>query len=154
MTNAIRAGETSCEYLFSQMGGKGKVLLVDGTPIQTIIDRIKGCKTSRKISGYQNRRAAGIPQRPRFQPDGHHRYAHRQSGCLRHFRYERSFRRSAQCWPLSRPGKAGAIKVTGVDGSPEAVEELKRSGSPFIGTATQNLGEMVRQPSSLAPGYG
>lgn len=26
------------------MGGKGKVLLVDGTPIQTIIDRIKGCK--------------------------------------------------------------------------------------------------------------
>lgn len=48
MTNAIQAGETSCEYLFSQMGGKGKVLLVDGTPIQTIIDRIKGCKTSRK----------------------------------------------------------------------------------------------------------
>ncbi|HCT5961924.1 TPA: substrate-binding domain-containing protein, partial [Klebsiella pneumoniae] len=44
MTNAIQAGETSCEYLFSQMGGKGKVLLVDGTPIQTIIDRIKGCK--------------------------------------------------------------------------------------------------------------
>ncbi len=98
MTNAIQAGETSCEYLFSQMGGKGKVLLVDGTPIQTIIDRIKGCKKRRaKISGYQNRRAAGIPQRPRFQPDGHHRYAHRQSGCLRHFRYERSFgaRRSA-----------------------------------------------------------
>ncbi|MDU1458199.1 MAG: substrate-binding domain-containing protein, partial [Klebsiella sp.] len=27
MTNAIQAGETSCEYLFSQMGGKGKVLL-------------------------------------------------------------------------------------------------------------------------------
>ncbi|MCL7660211.1 substrate-binding domain-containing protein, partial [Klebsiella pneumoniae] len=37
MTNAIQAGETSCEYLCSQMGGKGKVLLVDGTPIQTII---------------------------------------------------------------------------------------------------------------------
>ncbi len=51
---------------------------------------------------------------------------------------------------VEQAGKAGAIKVTGVDGSPEAVEELKRSGSPFIGTATQNPGEMVRQAISLA----
>ncbi|MDS6631829.1 hypothetical protein QYS46_17750 [Klebsiella michiganensis] len=51
---------------------------------------------------------------------------------------------------VEQAGKAGAIKVTGVDGSPEAVEELKRSGSPFIGTATQNPGEMVRQAITLA----
>ena len=43
-TNAVQAGEVSCTYLFEQMGGKGQVLLVDGTPIQTIIDRITGCK--------------------------------------------------------------------------------------------------------------
>ena len=45
MTNAVQAGERSCEYLFEKMGHKGQVLLVDGTPIQTIIDRINGCKT-------------------------------------------------------------------------------------------------------------
>ena len=108
MTNAIQAGETSCEYLFSQMGGKGKVLLVDGTPIQTIIDRIKGCKN--------------VAQK----------YA------------------LGAVLAVEQAGKAGAINVTGVDGSPEAVEELKRGGSPFIGTATQNPGEMVRQAISLA----
>ena len=30
------------------MGGKGEVLLVDGTPIQTIIDRITGCRNVAK----------------------------------------------------------------------------------------------------------
>lgn len=33
MTDAVQAGMKSCEYLFDQMGGKGEVLLVDGTPI-------------------------------------------------------------------------------------------------------------------------
>lgn len=32
---------------------------------------------------------------------------------------------------VEQAGKAGAINVTGVDGSPEAVEELKRGGSPL-----------------------
>jgi ribose transport system substrate-binding protein len=48
MTNAVQAGERSCDYLFKQMGGEGEVLLVDGTPIQTIIDRIAGCKNVAK----------------------------------------------------------------------------------------------------------
>jgi ribose transport system substrate-binding protein len=51
---------------------------------------------------------------------------------------------------VEQAGKAETIKVTGVDGSPEAVEELKREGSPFIGTATQNPAEMVRQAVKVA----
>ena len=42
------------------------------------------------------------------------------------------------------------IIVTGVDGSPEAVAELTREGSPFVGSATQNPGEMVRQAIKIA----
>ena len=40
MTDAVEAGEVACRYLFEQMGGEGNILIVDGTPIQTIIDRI------------------------------------------------------------------------------------------------------------------
>lgn len=40
--------------------------------------------------------------------------------------------------------------MTGVDGSPEAVAELTREGSPFIGSATQNPAEMVRQAVKVA----
>ena len=41
---------------------------------------------------------------------------------------------------VEQAGKTADIKVTGVDGSPVAVDELNREGSPFIGTATQNPG--------------
>lgn len=150
MTNAIQAGETSCEYLFSQMGGKGKVLLVDGTPIQTIIDRIKGCKNVAqkypdiKIVGQQasrNDRASGLMVTTDMltaNPDVSGIFGMNDPSAL------------GAVLAVEQAGKTGAIKVTGVDGSPEAVEELKRSGSPFIGTATQNPGEMVRRAISLA----
>ena len=150
MPMAFQAGETSCEYLFSQMGGKGKVLLVDGTPIQTIIDRIKGCKNVAqkypdiKIVGQQasrNDRASGLMVTTDMltaNPDVSGIFGMNDPAAL------------GAVLAVEQAGKAGAIKVTGVDGSPEAVEELKRSGSPFIGTATQNPGEMVRQAISLA----
>lgn len=150
MTNAIQAGETSCEYLFSQMGGKGKVLLVDGTPIQTIIDRIKGCKNIAskypdiQIVGQQasrNDRASGLMVTTDMltaQPDVSGIFGMNDPSAL------------GAVLAVEQAGKASAIKVTGVDGSPEAVDELKRNGSPFIGTATQNPGEMVRKAISLA----
>ena len=46
---------------------------------------------------------------------------------------------------VTQANKTNQIKVTGVDGSPQAVDELKRAGSPFIGSSTQNPAEMVRQ---------
>src|SRR5690606_3946173 len=35
MTDAVEAGELTAEYLFEQLGGEGRVLIVDGTPLQT-----------------------------------------------------------------------------------------------------------------------
>lgn len=46
---------------------------------------------------------------------------------------------------VEQAGRQKQIIVTGVDGSPQAEDELKRSGSSFIGTATQDPAEMVRQ---------
>ena len=150
MTDAVQAGEKSCDYLFTKLGGQGNVLLVDGTPIQTIIDRIDGCKKVAKkypgikIVGQQaskNDRASGLMVTTDMltaNPDVSGIFGMNDPSAL------------GAVLAVEQAGKAGAIKVTGVDGSPEAVEELKHSGSPFIGTATQNPGEMVRQAISLA----
>ncbi|ODT82224.1 MAG: LacI family transcriptional regulator [Pelagibacterium sp. SCN 64-44] len=149
-TNAVQAGEVSCTYLFDQMEGKGEVLLVDGTPIQTIIDRITGCKNVAanypdiKIVGQQasrNDRASGMSVTTDMltaHPDVTGIFGMNDPSAL------------GAVLAVEQAGKASQIKVTGVDGSPEAVQELNREGSPFIGTATQNPGEMVRQAVKAA----
>ena len=150
MTNAVQAGERSCEYLFEKMGHKGQVLLVDGTPIQTIIDRINGCKTVAakypdiQIVGQQaskNDRASGLAVTTDMltaNPDVTGIFGMNDPSAL------------GAVLAVEQAGKAGQIIVTGVDGSPEAVAELNREGSPFIGTATQNPAEMVRQAVTIA----
>lgn len=150
MTNALQAGEKSCDYLFQQMGGKGDVLLVDGTPIQTIIDRIKGCKTVAKkypgikIVGQQaskNDRASGLAVTTDMltaHPEVTGIFGMNDPSAL------------GAVLAVEQAGKTSQIKVTGVDGSSEAVAELKRKGSPFIATATQNPAEMVRKAVQIA----
>ncbi|GAA5040451.1 ribose transport system substrate-binding protein [Thermocatellispora tengchongensis] len=150
MTDAVQAGEKSCDYLFKEMGGKGNVLLVDGTPIQTIRDRITGCKNvlknypGIKVVGQQaskNDRASGLAVTTDMltaSPDVQGIFGMNDPSAL------------GAVLAVEQAGKSGQVKVTGVDGSPEAVAELRRSGSPFIGTATQNPAEMVRRAVQVA----
>ncbi|MFV0314749.1 MAG: ABC transporter substrate-binding protein [Anaerotignum sp.] len=150
MTDAVQAGMKSCEYLFDQMGGKGQVLLVDGTPIQTIIDRIDGCKAVAekypdiKIVGQQasqNDRASGLAVTTDMltaNPDVTGIFGMNDPSAL------------GAVLAVEQAGKQNQIIVTGVDGSPEAEDELKREGSPFTGTATQNPGKMVSEAVRIA----
>lgn len=150
MTDAVQAGEKSCDYLFQQMGGKGNVLIVDGTPIQTIRDRITGCDNAMKkypgvkAVGHQsskNDRASGLSVTTDMltaTPDVQGIFGMNDPSAL------------GAVLAVEQAGKSGQVKVTGVDGSPEGVAELKRAGSPFIGTATQNPAEMVRTAVQIA----
>lgn len=150
MTNAVQAGEKSCQYLFEQMGGKGNVLMVDGTPLQTIRDRITGCKNvvkkfpNIKVVGQQaskNDRASGLAVTTDMltaTPDVQGIFGMNDPSAL------------GAVLAVQQAHKAGTVKVTGVDGSPESVAELKQAGSPFIGTATQNPAEMVRKAVEVA----
>ncbi|PRX03176.1 UNVERIFIED_ORG: monosaccharide ABC transporter substrate-binding protein (CUT2 family) [Martelella mediterranea] len=150
MTDAVQAGEKSCQYLFEQMGGEGKVLLVDGTPIQTIIDRIDGCNNvlenfpGIEVVGHQssmNDRASGLAVTTDMltaNPDVDGIFGMNDPSAL------------GAVLAVEQAGLADHVVVTGVDGSPEGVDELKREGSPFIGTATQNPAQMVREAVRIA----
>jgi ribose transport system substrate-binding protein len=43
-TNNTQAGEVSCKSLAEQLGGKGKIAILNGTPISAVADRVTGCK--------------------------------------------------------------------------------------------------------------
>ncbi|WEV67791.1 ABC transporter substrate-binding protein [Bifidobacterium sp. ESL0769] len=144
-TNGVQAGNLSCTYLSEKLGGKGNILIVDGTPIQTITDRIKGCKTALKkypgvkVVGQQaskNDRATGLSVTTDMltaNKDVQGIFGMNDPSAL------------GASLAVEQAGRQKQIIVTGVDGSPQAEDELKRSGSSFIGTATQNPAEMVRQ---------
>jgi ribose transport system substrate-binding protein len=150
MTDAVEAGEKSCQYLFEQMGGQGNFLIVDGTPIQTIRDRIQGCNNvlpqypGIRLVGQQaskNDRASALTVTTDMltaTPDVQGVFGMNDPSAL------------GAVLAVEQAGMSQGVKVTGVDGSPEAVAELQRAGSPFIGTATQDPAEMVRQAVQVA----
>jgi ribose transport system substrate-binding protein len=152
MTDAVQAGEKSCRYLFEQMGGKGNVLIVDGTPIQTIRDRIEGCNNvlqdypNIKVVGHQaseNDRASGLAVTTDMltaTPDVQGIFGMNDPSAL------------GAVLAVEQANMSDQVMVTGVDGSPEGVAELERPGSPFIGTATQDPAEMVRRAVQVAQG--
>lgn len=43
-TDNVLAGKSSCESLATQLGGKGNIAILDGTPISSVSDRVAGCK--------------------------------------------------------------------------------------------------------------
>jgi ribose transport system substrate-binding protein len=43
-TNNVKAGEMACQYLSDKLGGKGKVVILNGPSVSSIKDRVKGCK--------------------------------------------------------------------------------------------------------------
>jgi ribose transport system substrate-binding protein len=40
----VQAGRDACTYLFEQLGGRGKVAIVDGAAVSAISDRMTGCQ--------------------------------------------------------------------------------------------------------------
>lgn len=150
MTDAVEAGEVACTHLFEAMGGEGNILIVDGTPIQTIIDRITGCENVLEsypdinVVGHQssnNDRASGLDVTTDMltaNADVQGIFGMNDPSAL------------GAVLAVQQAGRADEIQVVGIDGSPSAVEELNKEGSPFIATATQNPAEMVRQAVAIA----
>jgi ribose transport system substrate-binding protein len=44
MTNNIKAGEESCQYIVDKLNGKGDVVIINGPAVSAIVDRVTGCK--------------------------------------------------------------------------------------------------------------
>lgn len=144
------AGEEACTYLFEELDGSGNILIVDGTPITSVQDRMEGCETVMEedfpdieVLAHQNgdngrQEALSLTQdmlTANSDVDG--------------------------IFAINDPSALGAtlaaeqaglsdIAIVGVDGSPEAVEELNDPDSMFIGTAKQDPGRQVTEALEMA----
>lgn len=143
MTNNVEAGTQSCTALADKIGGKGNIIIVDGTPITSVQDRVTGCKNVLSEK-YPNIKIVG-------QQAGKNDVATGQSITTDLLTANPDLQ---GIFGINDPTARGAVLalqqanrtgiwVTGVDGSPDAVTEMQKANSPFWATPAQDPAGMV-----------
>ncbi|MET3553777.1 substrate-binding domain-containing protein [Burkholderia sp. 567] len=142
------AGVMSCEYLAKAIGGSGEVAILDGIPVVPILERVRGCK-------------AGLAKFPNV------KLVDTQNG-----KQERATALSVTenmisahpnlkgIFSVNDGGSMGAlaaiegsgkdIKLTSVDGAPEAIAAIQKPNSKFIETTAQFPADQVRIALGIA----
>lgn len=148
-TDNVMAGRLACEALVAKIGGKGNILIVDGTPISPIQDRVKGCMeviddnegvtVVAKQNG-NNDRATGLS----LTTDMLTANADVQGI----FGANDPMALGADL--AVQQAKRDGIWITGVDGSPEAVVALKDEQSSMWATPAQDPGGMAVKAFEIA----
>lgn len=148
-TDNVEAGKKACEYLIQQMGGEGNLLIVDGTPITSVQDRVTGCEQV-------------LEENPDVEVVGKQAGNNDRATALRLATDMLTANSDVDgIFGINDPSALGAtlaveqsdrsgIKITGVDGAPEAVTELQKSGSSFIGTSAQDPGRLALEGLEIA----
>lgn len=131
------AGEIACTYLADQIGGTGNILLINGTPISSVQDRVTGCK--RALEGYPQIRIVA-------EQSGDNGRAEALTIATDMLTANPDVK---GVFGINDPTALGAtlaaqqagidnLVIVGVDASPEAVAELQKPDSMFRGTAAQD----------------
>jgi len=136
-TDNVQAGQLACESLIEQIGGAGDILIVDGTPTTSIQDRMEGCNIALDANPGVNVVATqngdnGREQALTLTTD----MLTANPNVVGIFGVNDPTALGANL-AAQQAGKSDLV-ITGVDGSPEAVEEMSTTGSMFRGTAAQD----------------
>ncbi len=136
------AGLMSCDYLAKAIGDKGEVAILDGIPVVPILERVRGCKAALekhpdvKIVDTQNgrqERATALTVTENMlsaHPNLKGLFSVNDGGSM------------GALSAIESSGKD--IKLTSVDGAPEAIEAIQKPNSKFIETSAQFPADMVR----------
>ncbi|MFK0386845.1 MULTISPECIES: ABC transporter substrate-binding protein [Rhizobium/Agrobacterium group] len=141
------AGYMSCKYLGDTLGGKGEVAILDGIPVVPILQRVEGCKAALaefpeiKLVDTQNGRqdrsvALGVVENMiQSHPNLAGIFSVNDGGAMGAM--------------AAIQGSGKDIKLTSVDGAPEAVKAIA-DGTPFIQTTAQFPRDQVRVGLAMA----
>ena len=142
------AGRISCEALAKSLAGQGEVAILDGIAVLPILERVKGCREALakypgiKVvtvqNGKQERATALTVTENMLQ-------AHRQlKGIF-------SVNDTGAMGALAAIEASGrSVRLTSVDGAPEAIKAMQKPGSLFVATAAQFPRDMVRLGLGIA----
>jgi ribose transport system substrate-binding protein len=158
-TNNLQAGEKSCQYIADRLRGKGNVVIVNGPPVTSVIERVDGCLDV--LAKYPKIDILSKDQNAEGSRDGGLRV---MSDLLT------TFPDIDAVFAINDPSGVGAdlaanqakrddFFIVGVDGAPEAIEAIASEDSIYAATATQDprgmaqtavqVGDLVLQGQKL-----
>ena len=142
------AGVMACEYMGKALGGKGDVAILDGIPVVPILERVRGCKDALKKfpgikivttqNGKQERDQALAVTENMIQANAGLKgiFSVNDGGAM------------GSLAAIEASGKD--IKLTSVDGAPEAIKAMQKPGSKFIATSAQYPRDQIRIAIGMA----
>ncbi|MEH1780709.1 MAG: ABC transporter substrate-binding protein [Nostoc sp.] len=137
-TNNVQAGEVGCKYIADRLKGKGNVVIVNGPPVDSVIQRVSGCENV--LSKYPDIKILSKNQNAEGSRDGGLRV---MTDLLT------TFPKIDAVFAINDPSGVGAelaanqaqrkdFFIVGVDGAPEAITAIKNKDGLYAATATQN----------------
>lgn len=138
MSDNVQAGRLAAEFVVQRLGGKGRVVIINGPPVSAVIDRVAGAEAV-------FRQHAGIRVMSRDQNAG----GNRMGGMNVMTDLLTANPELDAVFAINDPTGLGAalairqarrekIFVVGVDGAPDAEKALRDSRSVFLATAAQD----------------
>ncbi|MEH1938386.1 MAG: ABC transporter substrate-binding protein [Nostoc sp.] len=137
-TNNVQAGEVSCKYIADRLKGKGNIVIVNGPPVDSVIQRVSGCENV--LSKYPDIKILSKNQNAEGSRDGGLRV---MTDLLT------TFPKIDAVFAINDPSGVGAelaanqaqrkdFFIVGVDGAPEAITAIANKDGLYAATATQN----------------
>ncbi|HEY0122117.1 MAG TPA: ABC transporter substrate-binding protein [Rhizobium sp.] len=150
MTNNVQAGELACTDLAERLKGKGDVVIINGPPISSIMDRVKGCQQA--FAKYPDIKILSDNQ------DGK---ASREGGLAVMQALLTRFDKIDAVFGANDPTAIGAdlaakqlnrseMIIAGVDGSPDIVASLKSGNTRIVSSSSQDPYGMAKKAAQLA----
>jgi ribose transport system substrate-binding protein len=150
-TNNVQAGELSCDYIVKKLKGQGNVIIENGPPVSSVVDRVKGCKSALS-------KASGI----KVLSDDQDAKGSREGGMNAMQGYLTRFPKIDGVFTINDPQAVGSdlaakqlrrkdMVITSVDGAPD-IETALKSDTLIQASASQDPWSMAQ--TAVGVGYG
>ncbi|MBD2681060.1 MULTISPECIES: ABC transporter substrate-binding protein [Nostoc] len=143
-SNNVQAGEIACKYIGDRLNGKGNVVILNGTPMDSINQRVSGCKSS--LAKYPDIKIIS-DQNAEGTRDGGLRV---MTDVLTTFpKIDAVFATNDQSGVgadlAARQARRKEFFIVGVDGSPDATKAMEDQDGVFVATAAQDPAGMAQK---------
>jgi len=137
-SNNLQAGQISCQHIADRLKGKGNVVIINGPPVNSVIERVTGCE--QVFAKYPEIKVLSKDQNAEGSRDGGLRV---MSDLLTSFpKIDAVFAINDPCGVgaelAARQAKRKEFFIVGVDGAPEAKDAIASEDSLFVATAAQD----------------
>jgi ribose transport system substrate-binding protein len=138
MSDNKQAGEQAGQYIVDKLHGKGQVVIVNGQPVTSVQDRVAGALSVFKK--YPEIKILSQNQNAQGTSDGGQRMMSDLLVSYRHLDavFAVNDPTAIGCDLAAQKAGQTGFFIVGVDGSPEAVEALKKKDSLFEATSAQD----------------